>query len=71
MILHIMLKKGGYLWLVIGVLLILIGTASITRYLTDYSVLSPYGKGYVWGNLLMVFIGFIFCYFFYRARRAH
>lgn len=71
MILHIMLKKGGYLWLVIGVLLILIGIASITRYLTDYSVLSPYGKGYVWGNLLMVFIGFIFCYFFYRARRAH
>lgn len=70
MILHIMLKKGGYLWLIIGVLLILMGIARLTRYLTDYSVLSPYGKGYVWGNLLMVFIGFIFCYFFYRARRT-
>lgn len=65
-----MLNQGGLLLLIIGVLLILVGAGSLARYLLDYSVLSPYGKGYVWGNLLLVVIGLTLIYFYYRVRKS-
>jgi fluoride ion exporter CrcB/FEX len=65
-----MFNKGGYLWLMIGLILVLMGIGGLSRYLIDYSVLSPYGKGYVWGNLLLMVVGLSLCYLFYRARKS-
>jgi hypothetical protein len=51
------------LFLILGIILCLIGGLQTGRYLVDYDVLSEYGKGYVWGSIIMLVLGLIFLYF--------
>lgn len=43
--------------LVIGVITTLIGVYQCGNYMLDYSILSNYGRGYVWGSVLLIVIG--------------
>lgn len=41
----------------LGILLLLAGIIPLFQYLLDYNVLSEYGKGYVWGKIILVLGG--------------
>ncbi|MCO5251079.1 MAG: hypothetical protein M9949_06615 [Candidatus Kapabacteria bacterium] len=43
--------------LAIGIILFLIGLFQGGRYFFDYNVLSHYGKGYVWGSVIILLLG--------------
>ena len=43
--------------LYIGIVLCLIGIFPFLQYLLDYKQLSDYGKGFIWGKALIVFVG--------------
>jgi len=42
---------------IIGSFLILLGLFQGGRYIPDYSILTSYGKGYVWGSVIIFLIG--------------
>ncbi len=46
-------------FIVAGVFFLIIGSFNMIKYLSDYDVLAPYGKGFIWGNALLVGIGFL------------
>jgi len=43
--------------LIFGTILTLIGFFQFIRYLTDYNILTSYGKGYVWGSAILLIFG--------------
>jgi FtsH-binding integral membrane protein len=43
--------------LTIGIILFLVGLFQGSRYFLDYDVLTHYGKGYVWGSIIIWLIG--------------
>lgn len=40
-----------------GGLMLLLAINGLIRYAGDYSVLTEYGKGYVWGNIILMIAG--------------
>ena len=46
-----------FLLLLVGALMVLIGIIKGANYAADYAVLTPYGKGIVWGSLVLVVLG--------------
>jgi len=48
---------------VIGFILSSIGIFQSFRYVTDYTILSSYGKGYVWGSFIFIACGLVLIYF--------
>lgn len=44
----------------LGILLLLAGIIPLIQYLIDYKILSEYGKGYVWGKIILVLGGVAF-----------
>jgi len=46
-----------YLTIAAGAVAILIALFQGGRYIFDYNVLSSYGKGYIWGNVILFFLG--------------
>ncbi len=47
-------------WLIaLGALLILMGLMQGGRYITDYKILTQYGKGYVFGSVFLMLLGII------------
>ncbi|MCL2038878.1 MAG: hypothetical protein FWG85_00435 [Bacteroidetes bacterium] len=45
--------------IVIGCILVLYYSISVVQYIWDYSILTEYGKGYVWGKLILLFLGIV------------
>lgn len=43
--------------LILGFLILILGLFQGSKYLTDYEVLTTYGKGYVWGSVILVMLG--------------
>lgn len=43
--------------LILGIMLVLASLFSIGQYVGDYKVLSEYGKGFIWGKILLLTIG--------------
>lgn len=43
--------------LVAGIILTLVSLISILQYAPDYAQLSTYGKGFIWGKLLLLALG--------------
>lgn len=41
----------------LGILLLFAGIIPLIQYLIDYKILSEYGKGYVWGKIILVLGG--------------
>jgi len=56
-----------YLSIIIGGLLSLSGISRLSIYIFDYNQLTQYGKGYIWGNVLMVVFGISLIYWGFRA----
>ncbi|MEM6764232.1 MAG: hypothetical protein AAF655_04895 [Bacteroidota bacterium] len=47
----------------LGLFLTLISLFSVLQYVFDYEILSAYGKGYLWGKLLLLVLGIVLIYF--------
>ena len=45
------------LFLFIGIFIVLGSLLSLQSYITDYAVLSQYGKGYIWGKIILAIVG--------------
>lgn len=45
--------------LILGIIISIIGIASLFPYISDYSDLSNYGQGYVTGKILIAIIGVV------------
>ena len=43
--------------LIIGIIFLGIGAMQTFKYINDYSILTQYGKGYIWGSIILLFIG--------------
>lgn len=43
----------------LGLGLSIIGAFSFLKYVIDYNSLSDYGRGYVWGKVLIIIIGIV------------
>jgi len=52
-----------------GIIVCLVGLIPLVRYVFDYSQLSNYGKGYIWGKLLIIIIGMIMVLVSLRLKR--
>jgi len=54
---------------VIGFILSAIGIFQSFRYVTNYTNLSSYGKGYVWGSFIFLVCGIVLIYFGFRKSK--
>ncbi|MGF1532831.1 MAG: hypothetical protein ACFCUI_03960 [Bernardetiaceae bacterium] len=52
-----------------GIILCLAALFSLMTYIFDYAILSAYGKGFIWGKLLLLLIG-ILLIAIYRPRKT-
>ena len=52
-----------YIILIIGILLLIGSAISLGQYVFDYSELTQYGKGFIWGKIFL-FIGGLLLIFF-------
>ena len=59
-----------YILLGLGLLLIFISLISLSQYAYDYIDLSEYGKGYIWGKVIILFVGIILTYFGIKTKPA-
>jgi hypothetical protein len=48
-----------YFLLSLGFLLIFISALNLFKYLSDYFIITDYGKGFIWGNILLLIIGIL------------
>ena len=58
-----------YILLIAGILLALFSLATVSRYIGDYAVLTEYGRGYVWGKIILLAIGIILIVLGIRKKR--
>lgn len=54
----------------LGALMFLFGCFNVINYLSEYNSLAAYGKGFVWGNGILMVIGFTMVYFGLKKRHA-
>lgn len=54
---HYILTIMRKVLLAIGIILCLIGVFPLFQYIFDYTELSDYGKGFVWGKAVILLIG--------------
>jgi uncharacterized protein (DUF58 family) len=59
-----------YILLVIGAVLVIATLISIIQYLPDYSKLSTYGRGYLWGKLFVLSLGGVIIYAGLKIKKA-
>ncbi len=45
--------------LIIGIVLSGVSLYQVSQYILNYNMLSEYGKGYVWGSIILFLIGVI------------
>lgn len=57
--------------LITGIILSLTGFFQGFRYFFDYNILTQYGKGYVWGSILFLIIGFVLIYFGLKKKTTY
>lgn len=62
--------KMKYTLLIIGAFLVVAAIVSILQYLPDYSKLSQYGRGYLWGKLLVLSLGMGIIYAGLKIKKA-
>lgn len=51
-----------------GVIVFLIGSFNVIKYLSSYNELAPYGRGYVWGNVILIIVGLALTYYGLKKR---
>ncbi len=57
------------LFLIIGIVFLFLGIMQSYQYIFDYSLLNEYGKGYIWGNIILVVLGIIFIGIYIKKRK--
>jgi len=45
------------LLITLGLFLIIFSISSMWEYFWDYSILSDFGKGFIWGNIIVLLLG--------------
>lgn len=55
--------------LIFGVILLLVGLFQGGRYFWDYNALSQYGKGFVWGSIILFLVGILLIYLGLRKNK--
>ena len=53
----LLLTQMKYVLLVFGLLLSLASVLNILKYAVDYELLADFGKGFVWGNGILLVVG--------------
>ena len=53
---------------IIGALLLLVGLLQTLKYVMSYSTLTPYGRGFVWGSVLLILFGGLLLFWGFRKR---
>jgi len=53
-----------------GSLIFLVGALNVIKYESDYDLLATYGKGFVWGNGVLVLVGFLMVYMGLKKRTS-
>jgi hypothetical protein len=56
--------------LIIGFILSIIGFFQGFKYISDYNILTQYGKGYVWGSIILLGIGLVLIYFGFEKKKT-
>ncbi len=56
--------------LILGIILSLVGLFQVFRYIFEYNTLMQYGKGYVWGSIILFAIGLVLIYFGLRKKKT-
>ncbi|AEE52340.1 hypothetical protein Halhy_4500 [Haliscomenobacter hydrossis DSM 1100] len=59
-----------YILLITGAILVIATLVSFVQYLPDYFELSNYGRGYIWGKLLVLGIGLAIIYAGLKVKKA-
>ncbi len=54
---------------ILGIIFFIIGSIQFGRYISSYSILTEYGKGFVWGSILLSLIGVLFIYLGLRKKK--
>lgn len=54
--------------IIIGCLLFVLGAVQGLPHIPDYGKLTDYGKGYVWGSVLLMVIGLLISVFFLKRK---
>jgi len=57
--------------IIIGAMLSIVGCIQAFRYIFDYNTLAQYGKGYVWGSMILLLIGLVLIYFGVRKKKTN
>jgi hypothetical protein len=55
--------------LIAGIIILALGTIPLMQYALDYNQLSNYGKGYIWGKLLIIALGIFLIMISRRLKR--
>jgi multisubunit Na+/H+ antiporter MnhG subunit len=55
---------------IIGVFITLFGLFQVVKYLFDYNSLTDYGKGYVWGSIFLLIVGFFLIIYGVRKKKT-
>lgn len=45
-----------------GSVFFLVGAINVIKYASDYDLLATYGQGFVWGNGILLLVGFLMIY---------
>jgi hypothetical protein len=56
--------------LITGILLTLVGGIQTARYVLDFRILSDYGKGFVWGSIILLSVGLTLLVIWFRLFKA-
>ncbi len=54
--------------LILGIVLGVLGSIQTFKYITDYSVLTQYGKGFIWGSIILIIVGVALIYLSFRKK---
>ena len=54
-----------------GSMVFLVGALNVIKYESDYYLLASYGKGFVWGNGILVVAGFLIVYKGLKKRTSY
>lgn len=51
-----------------GLFIVVLALTALASYIVDYQDLSAYGKGYIWGKVILLLIGIFFIYWGKKKR---
>lgn len=55
--------------LVLGIIFIIASLIRIGQYISDYQILSDYGKGFIWGNIITLALGGLMVFYGLRKKK--